>query len=179
MANDGRHAGPARCSVGYPPCLVEGATDATVAPQPPRLAVSRQSASSDNSCKADVARLAGRIDRKRPIADVADPPPTGEGDHPKGGGGAQEVTAAPGWKRQAFRERSNGARLRRQGKPMVPLHQLRWSPSPFRGGSAKSAPHPVSAFPDKPGPSGLGERRNWPDADRPLSSVNSGSPTSA
>ncbi len=29
--------------------------------------------------------------------DIADPPPTGEGDHPKGGGGAQAVNAALDW----------------------------------------------------------------------------------
>ncbi|BBB07080.1 protein trank1 [Sphingopyxis sp. EG6] len=32
---------------------------------------------------------------KRPMADIADPPPPGEGDHPKGGGGAQAVYVAP------------------------------------------------------------------------------------
>src|SRR3546814_13391896 len=45
-----------------------------------------------------------------------DPPPTGEGDHAQHGGGARAVKCG--------------------GCGPVPLHQLRWSPSPCRGGPA-------------------------------------------
>ncbi len=48
----------------------------------------------------------------------AGPPPQGEGDHPQGSGGVR-------------------ARIGRV-RPMVPLHHLRWCPSPFRGGAQRS-----------------------------------------
>ena len=44
-------------------------------------------------CHSLVAEMATN-DRNRLVADVADPPPTGEGNHPKGGGGAQEAYGA-------------------------------------------------------------------------------------
>src|SRR3546814_19179227 len=54
-------------------------------------------------------------------AAIADPPPLGEGDHAKHGGGAREVFPVL---------------FIRNATPPVPLHHPRWSPSPCRGGSA-------------------------------------------
>src|SRR3546814_5458655 len=54
-------------------------------------------------------------------AAIADPPPLGEGDHAKHGGGAREVFPVL---------------FIRNATPPVPLHHLRWSPSPCREGSA-------------------------------------------
>src|SRR3546814_5283488 len=60
----------------------------------------------------------------------SDPPPTGEGDHPQDGGGAR-ADQTP-WMRR------------------VPLHPLRWSPSPFPGGSARRPSHPFPQLPQRP-----------------------------
>src|SRR3546814_3317033 len=66
---------------------------------------------SSDVCSSDLNIRGGRCDGGR-----NDPPPTGEGDHAQHGGGARAA--------------------KRGGCGPVPLHQLRWSPSLFRGGPA-------------------------------------------
>src|SRR3546814_15978231 len=81
-------------------------------------------------------------------AAIADPPPLGEGDHAKHGGGAREVFPVL---------------FIRNATPPVPLHHLRSSPSPCRGGSAATGRVQTFIL--------AGSRRHTNDKERPVAAA--------